>query len=284
MSIFITGSCGFIGYHTALTLLREGFEVIGIDHLLDPDQKLKETRLSHLSTFPAFRFMKCDLADHEKLQKALHLRKIDMIFHFSGQGRGEGENHVFSYLYHNVTGALNFLEIVKTLNISAFVLPKMGLEQDYSFYEASILARESFLRSYREKYKINIFSIDLDHVFGSYAHGRGDIPEFIHQIINEDVIYLKKKGQETRTYVYVDEIMEKIVSFVQKPQDFSKNEGYTLSQLELIQHLEDILKKDAQIIWGKEKFNSRNSPTYDITKEREEEFKKNLTSLVQNFI
>ena len=49
--VIITGSAGFIGFHTALRFLKEGFEVYGIDDLNDYyDPNLKEDRNKILST------------------------------------------------------------------------------------------------------------------------------------------------------------------------------------------------------------------------------------------
>jgi UDP-glucuronate 4-epimerase len=252
MSIFITGSCGFMGYHVSLSFLRAGFEVVGVDHMQSPDEDLKEMRLSHLATFPAFRLMKCDLADHDLLKKALNLRKIEFIFHFAGQGRGEGEPHVFSYLYNNVTGVLNFFELIKDMGVPYVVLPKNGLEKDHSFYEASLQAREAFLEAYRHKNTFKIFTIDLENVFGTYSHRRCDILDFAHKISQGEMIYLKKHGKDTRKYVHIDEITTQTLEFITSPKEFKEYEGYVCTQIHLIQILEDILKKEAQIVWGKD--------------------------------
>lgn len=62
MTVLITGSAGFIGMHFAKRLLEEGHEVIGIDNLNDYyDPKLKEDRLSELSKYERFTFIKLDL-------------------------------------------------------------------------------------------------------------------------------------------------------------------------------------------------------------------------------
>ena len=282
MSIFITGSCGFIGYHVSLACLREGFEVVGIDHMQLPDEDLKELRLSHLETFPGFRFLKCDLTDHVLIKKALGLRKIDTVFHFAGQGRGEGEQNVFSYLYHNVTGALNFIEILKEFPIKNIIFPQIGLEKDGSFYQASLLAREVFLQTYCQNSVFKIFKIDIENIFGTYSHKRCDVSDFIEKISKEEVIYLKKHGREMRCYVHIDEITQKIIAFIKYPQDFAPNEGYVVTQIYLIQTLEDLIKKEAQIVWGKEKEGSNLAFPKDISFD-DQEFKQKLFSVIDHF-
>ena len=52
MTILITGAAGFIGFHITKRLLREGFEVVGMDNLSPYyDVRLKEARLKELEDF-----------------------------------------------------------------------------------------------------------------------------------------------------------------------------------------------------------------------------------------
>ncbi len=277
MSIFISGVCGFVGYHTSLSLLRLGTEVIGIDHMLAPDAGLKEMRLSHLSTFPGFRFLKCDLSDHEKIKKALALRKIDIVFHFAGQGENEGDQNVFSYLYHNVTCALNFLELIKDAKIPYVVLPKKQ-DNETSFYNASILSREAFLHVYRKNHNIKIFDLSLENVFGVYCHNRNTLLDFWKKIDEEDVIYLKTRGNQAKRYVHISQITQKIDEFFKEPREFQEFDGFVLTDIEIIQYLEDITKKQAQIVWGKESYDGITLPK-NMTKEKEDDFKRFLSDM-----
>lgn len=265
----------------ALSFLREGFEVVGVDHMMSPDEDLKDMRLSHLGTFPGFRFLKCDLTDHVLLKKSLSLRKIDTVFHFAGQGRGEGEPHVFSYLYHNVTGALNFLEILKDFAVRHIILPQMGLEKDGSLYEASLLAREAFLETYRQNATFKIFTLDVENVFGPYSHKRCDIFDFIDKISSGEVIYLKKHGKHMRRYVHIDEITTKILDFIKDPKEFGPCEGYVATQIGLIQILEELLKKEAHIVWGSQDKIS-NEPLSNI-QFNTKDFKEKLGSIIGSF-
>ena len=62
--MLVTGCAGFIGMHTALSLLAQGRQVTGVDNL-DPyyDVTLKEARLARLVRQPGFRFIRTDLTD-----------------------------------------------------------------------------------------------------------------------------------------------------------------------------------------------------------------------------
>ena len=64
--VIITGSAGFIGFHTALRFLKEGFEVYGIDDLNDYyDPNLKEDRNKILEQDKNFNFIKADISKVE---------------------------------------------------------------------------------------------------------------------------------------------------------------------------------------------------------------------------
>ena len=59
MKIFITGSSGFIGFHTSKKLLNKGFKVFGYDSMNNYyDIKLKRSRLKILKQFKNFPFKK----------------------------------------------------------------------------------------------------------------------------------------------------------------------------------------------------------------------------------
>ena len=68
MIIFITGCCGFIGFHTAAKLLKQKYKIIGIDNLNNYyDKKIKISRLNNLKKNKNFLFYKIDL--NSNLQK-----------------------------------------------------------------------------------------------------------------------------------------------------------------------------------------------------------------------
>ena len=59
MKILITGNCGFIGYHVALSLLKKNNYVVGIDNINNYySTKIKKKRLSKLKKFKKFSFIK----------------------------------------------------------------------------------------------------------------------------------------------------------------------------------------------------------------------------------
>ena len=64
MTVLVTGSAGFIGYHVSAALLARGEPVLGVDNLNSYyDPALKQARLERLQALPGFAFERADVAD-----------------------------------------------------------------------------------------------------------------------------------------------------------------------------------------------------------------------------
>src|SRR5438034_5833104 len=82
--ILVTGAAGFIGYHVARRLLERGDQVLGLDNLNDYyDVRLKEARLTQLSSFERFQFHRMDLADRAGMSALFADRSIRRVVHMA---------------------------------------------------------------------------------------------------------------------------------------------------------------------------------------------------------
>ena len=78
--VLITGAAGFIGFHLAKRLLTMGATILGLDNLNDYyDVSLKESRLAILRQFPAFTFVKGDLADEKVVDDVFTSFQPDIV-------------------------------------------------------------------------------------------------------------------------------------------------------------------------------------------------------------
>ena len=69
--ILVTGCAGFIGMHLCIDLLKDGYEVLGIDEMNDYyDIQLKKNRMKKISNYKSFSFQQIDISDYEKLNLA----------------------------------------------------------------------------------------------------------------------------------------------------------------------------------------------------------------------
>ena len=110
--ILVTGTAGFIGYHVASRLLADGHAVVGLDVVnAYYDPKLKESRLSLLAKFPAYRHERVDLADAEAMRDVFARHSPARVIHLAAQaGVRHSLEHPEDYVQSNLVGFLNILE------------------------------------------------------------------------------------------------------------------------------------------------------------------------------
>ena len=84
--ILITGAAGFIGFHVASRLLKEGRPVVGVDNLNSYyDPALKDGRLEILRKDSRFRFVKADLADRAATAALFAENRFPVVLHLAAQ-------------------------------------------------------------------------------------------------------------------------------------------------------------------------------------------------------
>ena len=118
MSTLVTGVAGFIGMHTAKSLLSKGHHVVGIDnlnHYYDP--RLKKARLTQLESFDEFSFLKTDFATQSFVEEITETHpQIDQVIHLGAQaGVRNSIDKPQDYMKSNLAGQLNILEYCRNL-------------------------------------------------------------------------------------------------------------------------------------------------------------------------
>ena len=124
MKFLITGTAGFIGFHLASRLLREGHEVLGFDALTDYyDVRLKRARHAVLSEHPGFRAIVGNLEDADLVGTTLAGAKPDILLHLAAQaGVRYSLEHPETYLASNTIGTFNLLEALRTTPVRHAIL------------------------------------------------------------------------------------------------------------------------------------------------------------------
>lgn len=120
MKILVTGGAGYIGSHTCVELLENGYEIAVLDNL---DNSCEESlqRVKKI-TGKDFRFYQVDLLDYDATEKVFAENDFDAVIHFAGlKAVGESVAQPLRYYHNNITGTLNLLNIMEKHNVKKLV-------------------------------------------------------------------------------------------------------------------------------------------------------------------
>ncbi|MBW7573058.1 UDP-glucose 4-epimerase GalE [Caproiciproducens faecalis] len=120
MRVLVTGGAGYIGSHTCIELLNNGYEIVVMDNYCNssPDVlKIVETLTN--KTFPIY---ECDMLDYDGFEKIFKENKIDAVIHFAGlKAVGESVGKPLEYYHNNLVGTINLLRLMKQYEVYQLV-------------------------------------------------------------------------------------------------------------------------------------------------------------------
>jgi UDP-glucose 4-epimerase len=119
--ILVTGGCGYIGSHTIVDLLNNGFEVVSIDNNIRSHSSVMD-RVEQITGKKVINYS-IDLCDKEKVDSFFEIEKdISGIIHFAAlKSVPESVENPLLYYHNNIASLLNILEAAKANNITNFV-------------------------------------------------------------------------------------------------------------------------------------------------------------------
>ena len=122
--VLVTGGAGYIGSHTVLELIRQGYGVISIDNFVNSKEKVFDT--IYEMTGVAVKNFNLDLA-HSTVHQAIvnrlkEYKNICGVIHFAAlKSVPESMENPFEYYHNNLKSTLNILNIAKELDIKKFI-------------------------------------------------------------------------------------------------------------------------------------------------------------------
>lgn len=120
MAVLVTGGAGYIGSHTVVELLNEGYEVVIVDNYSNSKPEV----LNRIKTITGkdFTFYEADLLDKAALESIFEKEAIDSVIHFAGfKAVGESVEKPIMYYHNNITGTLLLLEVMKDHGVKDIV-------------------------------------------------------------------------------------------------------------------------------------------------------------------
>ena len=230
--VLITGCAGFIGFHTSLKFIKKGYHVIGIDNLNNYyDIKLKKKRLDILKKQnvkkKCFDFEKLDISNSFNIEKVFKKNNIKFVVNLAAQaGVRYSLINPRSYLDTNLVGFFNILDCSNRFKIKHLVYASTssvyGANENFplkenkiadhpiQFYAATKRSNEIMAHSYSSIYNLPTTGLRFFTVYGPW--GRPDMALFIFtkKIIQGKKIPLFNHGNHSRSFTYVDDIVDGI--------------------------------------------------------------------------
>lgn len=229
MKILVTGTAGFIGYHTAQHLLARGDEVIGLDIVNDYyDVNLKEARLAELDGTPGYEFLRLDLADRLAIEGVFQKYKFDRVVHLAAQaGVRYSIENPHAYIESNIVGTMNILEGCRHNNVEHLVYASSSsvygansampfsihdnVDHPLALYGATKKSNELMAHTYSNLYDLPTTGLRFFTVYGPW--GRPDMALFLFtkNILEGKPIDVFNYGKHKRDFTFVKDIVEGVV-------------------------------------------------------------------------
>lgn len=270
MKILLTGTAGFIGSTLAERLCGEGHSVIGIDNF-DPyySKEKKEDNLKDLLSNGNFEFREGDIRDKAFLES---LPEFDLVVHIAAKaGVRPSIENPGAYMDVNIMGTQNLLELCKTRGCKKFVFassssvygvnPQIPWSEDMhlqpiSPYASSKLSCEMLGHVYSKLYDIQFLALRFFTVYGPKQRPDLAIYKFLNLILNDQPITLFGDGSTSRDYTYIDDIVNGIIGAIGYEDSvyeiINLASSNRVSLMDLVNTLEDVIGKKAEIIYADE--------------------------------
>ena len=241
MKVFITGTAGFIGFHLAKLLLKDGYKVHGYDGMTDYyDVNLKQARHNILLKDPNFFGTEGMLEDDGKLDDIANKFKPDIIIHLAAQaGVRYSLENPRAYINSNIIGTFNVMEIARKLKVKHLLMsssssvyganskmPFTEIEKadtQLTMYAATKKANESMSHSYSYLWKIPTTMFRFFTVYGPWGRPDMALFKFVSGILNNKPIDIYNNGEMYRDFTYVDDLVHGIKLLINAIPSIGKN-------------------------------------------------------------
>jgi UDP-glucuronate decarboxylase len=230
--ILVTGGAGFLGSHLCERLLREGHEVLCVDNLFTGTKR----NIEHLIDDPHFEFLRHDITFPLYVE-------VDEIYNLACPASPVHYQHdPVQTTKTSVIGAINMLGLAKRLDCKIlqastsevygdpFVHPQT---EDYwgnvnpigrrSCYDEGKRCAETLFFDYHRQHGLEIKVARIFNTYGPRMHhadGRV-VSNFIVEALTGEPITLYGDGEQTRSFCYVDDLIDGLVRLMASPNGFT---------------------------------------------------------------
>jgi len=252
--ILITGAAGFLGSHLCDRFIKEGFDVVGMDNLITGDLK----NIEHLFKLKEFEFYHCDVT------KFVHVPgKLDYILHFASPASPIDYLKIpIQTLKVGALGTHNCLGLAKAKGARMLVASTSEVYGDpmvhpqteeywgnvnpvgpRGVYDEAKRFMESITMAYHTFHQVETRIIRIFNTYGPRMRlndGRA-LPAFIGQVLRGEDLTVFGDGSQTRSFCYVDDLVEGIYRLLHSDYVYPVNIGNPV-EISLKDFAEEIIK------------------------------------------
>lgn len=286
----VTGAAGFIGSNLVKALIDKNYTVVGADNL----NKGAKKNLQQFIKNPKLTFIKQDVLNLPELAKAF--KGASIIIHLAASKIPRYGDRAKTLL-ENTQGTHNILEVARQNRAKVIFAstsdvygknPKLPFTEDNDLvlgspevarwaYAVSKIFDEHLCFAYWEKHKVPFVILRLFGVYGPRQHRSwwgGPQSVFIDNILKGETIEIHGSGRQTRTFTYVDDVVEAIIAALESKKALQKiiNIGST-QEISII----DFAKRIAKLAGIKARFKKVSYASF--TGEKYEDVERRIPSI-----
>ncbi|MFA5956087.1 UDP-glucuronic acid decarboxylase family protein [Hyphomicrobium sp.] len=229
-SILVTGGAGFLGSHLCDRLIAQGHEVICLDNFFTGNKR----NIEHLIGNPRFEFIRHDVTFPLYLE-------VEEIYNLACPASPVNYQHdPVQTTKTSVHGAINMLGLAKRLRCRIFQASTSEVYGDPSVhpqtegywgnvnpigprscYDEGKRCAETLFFDYHRQHNIEIKVARIFNTYGPRMHPNDGrvVSNFVVQALKGDPITIYGEGKQTRSFCYVDDLIEGFVRLMNSPSD-----------------------------------------------------------------
>jgi len=265
MKAVITGAAGFIGSHLTERLLKDGWEVVGVDNLDDfYDPAIKRRNLAGCAASENFTLVEADIRDKQAMERAI-TDDTDIVIHLAARaGVRPSIEQPQLYADVNINGTVVLLEIARERGLKRFIFASSSsvygnnekvpfseadnVDFPISPYAATKKAGELICHTYHHLYGIAMVCLRFFTVYGPRQRPDLAIHKFARLIEAGQPIPVYGDGTMMRDFTYIDDIIQGVIASIGRCTGYdiyNLGESQPICVNDLIAELENALGKKA---------------------------------------
>ncbi len=243
-NVLVTGCAGFIGSNLCEELVGRGWNVYGIDNLMNGYRE----NIKHLESKSNFEFIWADIRDYKEIDLIIKKYNIKYISHQAARGSvpKSVEDPILTHEI-NSTGTLNVFwaaaankveKMVLAISSSVYgdtpTLPKVETMpySPLSPYAITKVQKEMYCSVFYKLYGLKTIGLRYFNVYGRRQDPNGDyaavIPRWITKAMNNEDLPINGDGKQTRDFTYIDDVVQANIKALECENEKAFGRGYNI--------------------------------------------------------